>query len=313
MTKGHFKAVVASIAASLMLTISGIFGVSPASAYDFDTYLLISPASQTLGKLEPGNTYKGEFMVKNIGNEALGYKVYVAPYYVQNEDYDPTYDTNNTYTRISEWFSFSKTSGSLKPQQEETVSYTVKVPSDAPGGAQNAAIMVETDNSVTENAVVSATSRLAMIVYSQVNGETNICGKILDKTIPSLLLNPPITASARVENCGNIDLNVRYKMSIYPLFSNEPVYTNEETPTTLATLPETRRYTALVWEGTPSFGLYRVNFNVRYADKDETVEKLVLVCPLWLIVLIIVFIGALIFWLVSRSRGRKKSKKAVEE
>ena len=314
MTKSHFKSVVASFVASLMLSISGIFGVAPASAVDdFSTYLLVSPASQTLGVLDPGKTYSGEFTVRNIGNEQFDYTVSAGPYTVSDEEYNYNDKTENKYTMISKWFEFSKVKGTLAPQEADKIQYTVTIPKDAPGGAQNAAIIVATDNAVEEGKPVSATAQAVMIVYSRVTGETNRCGKILEATIPTLLFKPPITASGRVENCGNVDLNVKYTMSVYPLFSDEEIYSNEEKPLLLATLPETRRYNVLEWEQTPSFGIYKVKLAIEYGDETKNIEKLVLVCPLWLIILIIVFIGAVVFWLVSRVKGRKKAKKEIAE
>jgi len=311
-TKGHFKAVFAAFAATLMLSISGIVGATPAFAETYSNYILVSPASTSLGRLDPGKTYESDFTVKNIGTEVANFSVYASPYYEEGENGDKVYTVSNKYTYLSEWITFSQDKGTLKPQEEVKITYRVKVPENTAGGAQNAAIMVESRDSTDETKVVSAASRIALIVFSQINGETNACGKIVDKNIPSLLLNPPIIASGRVENCGNIDLNVKYVMKVYPIFSNEEIYTNEEDPRILATLPETRRYTSLEWEGTPSFGLYRVNLEVTYNNETETIEKIVLVCPLWLIVLVIVFIGAVIFWLVSRNRSRKAAKKSIE-
>lgn len=309
MTTRHVKTMFAGLAAAFFLSITGLFGSTPVNAENFKTHLLVSPASQSLGKLEPGKIYRGEFLVKNIGTENFKYKVSVAPYYEDNEEGNPTYTTTNNYTYLSEWITFDTDAGSLAPQEEKKVHYTVKVPAGTAGGAQNAAIMVESDESVDESKMVSASARIAMILFSQVNGETNACGKIVDKSIPGLLLNPPIMASGRVENCGNIDLNVKYVMNIYPLFSDEEIYSNADNPKVLATLPETRRYTALEWEGTPSFGIFKVRLDITYNGKTETIEKIVLICPLWLIVLVIVFIGALIFWLVSRNRERKTNNK----
>jgi hypothetical protein len=218
----------------------------------------------------------------------------------------------NDYTHISEWFSFDRTSGSLDVQEQETVKYVVNVPEDVPGGSQNAAIMVETDNSVDESKTVSSSTRIAMIIYSTVNGETNACGKIIDKSVPAFLFHPPISAAGRVENCGNTDLTVTYTFHVYPIFSNEEIYSNEDKPVKLVTIPKTRRYTNLEWEGTPSFGIFKVKLDVNYAGKTETIEKIVIVCPLWLVVLIIVFIGAVVFWLVSRNRERKNNKRVEE-
>ena len=275
-------------------------------------HLLVSPASHTLGQLEPGKSYESTFIVKNIGTEKISFNVYPAPYYEDGENGDKTYDVMNNYTHLSEWITFDINEGTLEPNETRKVTYRVKVPTGTAGGAQNAAIMVESNDAIDETKVVSASSRIALILFSQVSGETNACGKILDKNIPGLLLNPPIIASGRVENCGNVDLNVKYAMSVYPIFSDEEIYTNEEDPLVLATLPETRRFTSVDWEGTPSFGLFKVKLDITYAGNTETIEKIVLVCPLWLIVLIIVFVGAMVFWLVSKNRERKNSKKVVE-
>ena len=305
MTKRHFKTIFAAVAATLMLCLSG---AAPVFAEEYPIHLMVSPASQTLGKLEPGKSYEGKFSVRNVGTEEFDYKVYATPYTVQDEEYNPEYTTTNNYTYIAEWFTFSKTTGHLDPRGEEEISYTVKVPANAAGGAQNAAIMVETEDSVDPSKTVSATSRVGIITYSQIDGVTNPCGKIIEKKVPSLLLNPPISASALVENCGNIDLNVKYVFTVTPLFSSEPVYTNEDSPKVLATLPETRRYTNLEWENSPSIGIYKTKLSVTYNGKTEDIEKIVLICPLWVIILVIVFIGAVVFWLVSRNKERKAKR-----
>lgn len=311
MTIRHVKIVLATFVASLIVSISGIFGTAPVHADEqLPVHLLVSPASQTLGKLEPGKAYESDFVVKNIGSKTASFKVYAAPYYEEGENGDKTYTVTNKYTYLSEWITFDAKEGTLEPGQTKKITYRVKIPEGVAGGAQNAAIMVESDDAIKSTDIVGASSRIALILFSQVTGETNACGKIIDKTIPSLLLNPPITASGRVENCGNLDLNVKYVMTVYPIFSDEELWTNEEDPKVLATLPETRRYTSLEWEGTPSFGLYRVKLDVTYNGNTETIEKIVLVCPLWLIILVLTFIGAVVFWLVSKNRGRKEAKKA---
>lgn len=305
MTKCHFKMFATAFIAVLMLGVSVIAGTAPVYAAEYKTNLLVSPGDLTLGRLDPGKTYESEFKVKNIGTDDLHYHIYAAPYYEEGENGDQVYNISNNYTHLSEWITFSKKEGTLKPQSGETITFRVKVPADVAGGSQNAAIMVETNDSIEDTKVVSASGRVALILFSHVNGETNACGKIVDKNIPALLLSPPIMVTGRVENCGNLDLNVKYVMEVYPIFSDEAIYTNEENPMVLATLPETRRFTRVDWEGTPSFGLFKVKMTITYNDQTETLEKIVLVCPLWLIVLVIVFIGATIFWLVSRNRSRK--------
>ena len=311
MAKGHFRTVVGGIVASALLSISGIFNTATVMADEHPIYLWVSPTSQNLGKLEPGSSYEGKFIVQNSGTEDFTYKVYAAPYYVTNENYNPSYDIKNSYTQIKDWFTFSKTTGHLNPQENEIVEFTVNVPYDTPAGGQNATIMVETDDSIEEGSMVKATVRVGTIVYSNVNGNTKECGEIVDKNIPSLLLEGPIYASGLVKNCGNVNLDVEYKMSVYPLFSDEEIYTTAEDPMTLTTLPETRRFTKITWDNSPKLGFYKVVLEVKYGGNTEKIEKIVLICPLWIIILVILFIGAMVFWLVSRNRERK-AKKTME-
>lgn len=308
MTRCHFKTVLVGFVLSLVFVVSG-FGTSPVYATEYKTYLLVSPPTQTLGKLEPGQSYSGEFLVKNIGTEKFDFKVYATPYYQEGEQGSSVYTVSNHYTYLSEWITFDAENGHLEPKEEKKIKYFVRVPETAVGGAQNAAIMVETEDSADANQTVSATTRVAVLLFSQVNGEINPCGKIIEKDIPGFLLNPPISAFGRVENCGNIDLNVQYVISIKPIFSDKEIYTNRDNPRILATLPETRRYTSLEWENTPGIGMYNVRLEITYNGKTEVIDKLVVVCPLWLIILIIVFAGSLIFWLISRNRSRKLNNK----
>lgn len=283
MAKRHLKTVFGSSILALALSISGFFGVAPVHAAEKPVYLWVSPASQDIGNLDPGSTYTGKFIVQNSGTDSFHYKVYAAPYYVNSDNsdgYSPVYTVSNKYTYISEWFTFSKETGFLESGKNEEIEFTVKVPNDVAGGAQNAAIMVETEDTADGESTVQPTIRVGSVVYSTVNGETNYCGKIVDKNIPTLLINPPIIASGRVENCGNVDLNVRYVMTVTPLFSNDPIYTNEEDPSIYATLPETKRFSSINWDGTPAFGIFNVKLDITYNEETETIEKMVIVCPL---------------------------------
>jgi hypothetical protein len=309
MAKRHLRTVIAGVAAFITIGLVSFFGASPAYAAEHDYSLWVSPASQDLGLLQPGETYTGEITVQNAGTKDFTYEVYASPYTVSDEFYTADFQTSNHYSSISKWFDFSKESGHLEPGESEKVTYKVKIPKDTPGGAQNASIMVETkDSADTSESSVGNILRVGSVIYSNVNGHTNSCGEIKEGDIPSFLFNPPISASAIVENCGNIDLNVRYIMKVTPLFSNDPIYNTEDNPAIYTTLPETKRYNKMEWGNTPPIGFYNVELEVTYNNKTKVFKKLVIICPFWVIVLIIIFIGAVVFWLVSRQHERKQTK-----
>ena len=191
-----------------------------------------------------------------------------------------------------------------------TINYTIRVPKNTPGGGQYGAIMVETVKENDDKSNIQAISRVGMVIYSHVNGEINRCTRILENKLPSFLFNPPIFGETRVENCGNVDAELTVNIKVFPFFSNEEIYTNEEKPTTLNTLPATKRYHKELWTNSPAIGIFNVEQVIKYGSETKTERKLVIVCPVWLIVLIVLFILSVIFWLVSRNRERKTNSRA---
>ena len=89
----------------------------------------------------------------------------------------------------------------------------------------NAAIMAEIDND--EDHMFVSKSRVGTLVYSTVEGETKIDVKIIDNKIPMFLFNPPIYATSLIESNSNVHLNAYYTLQVFPLLSNEELYTNE--------------------------------------------------------------------------------------
>ena len=116
----------------------------------------------------------------------------------------------------------------------------------------------------------------------------------------------PLTVSSRVKNEGNVHTDAKYVLQIYPLFSDTEVYTNEEDPMESLILPESERYNTLSWDEAPMVGIFKVRQTISIFGDTSTVERIVIICPLWLMFVIVVAIGLGIFWLVSRSKNRRK-------
>lgn len=274
------------------------------------TFLQVSPSKQQLGGLEPGEVREGSFKVQNIGTGAFDFKVYASSYEVKGENYDPVFDGSKDGLKIANWFTFSQDTGHLESDTEVTINYTIRVPQNAPGGGQYGAIMVETVKENDDKSNIQAISRVGMVIYSHINGEINRCTRILENKLPSFLFNPPIFGESRVENCGNVDAELSVSLKVYPFFSNEEIYTNEEKPTVLNTLPATKRYHKELWTNSPAIGIFNVEQIIKYGSETKAERKLVIVCPVWLIVLIVLFILSVIFWLVARNRERKTNSRA---
>lgn len=294
-------------AAALLMVVSALSSFSPVVAEEVPDYRLqISPVSITID-LVPGKVEIGEFKVQNTGKKAFKFKVGVAPYSVIDAQYNPDYDTEGVYNDIVEWVTFSQDEGEVKPNESVDIQFSIKVPKDVPGGGQYAMLYAEIIND-DDTAVsgIAAQRRVGIILYSDVEGVTRKTGEILENKIPSILFNPPVIAESLVSNTGNTHANTRYVLQVYPLFSDEEVYTNEENPDTRTVLPETQRFNTVTWAGAPHLGIFRVKQTIYLFDQVSTTEKIVFLCPIWFLFIILLIIFSVIFWIFTRVRARRQ-------
>ena len=148
-----------------------------------------------------------------------------------------------------------------------------------------------------------------MIVYAAIdNCDAGLAGnvRIIENKIPTFLLAPPLTTTSLVENDSNIHIDATYTLQVYSFFTGEEVYSNEEDPMTSIIMPETSRFKAQTWEHTPILGIFRVRQTIKVYDQESVEEKIVIICPLWLILLVLFAITMTIFWLRSRAKNRAK-------
>ena len=296
----------AFLAAAMII---GSAAFAPKTYAEDKLYLMISPVSETL-ELDPGQTYSGKMRVMNSGDKAFDYKLYVEPYYVSDGDYTPNFGEKNDRTKITEWFNLSRDGGSLEPGGQDWVDYTIKVPSDAAGGGQYAAIIAEGENE--DRALIKTSTRVAEIFFTNIGGESTSCVKIISNSINRFMFEPPVNALSTVEDCGNTHVEASYTMKVYSLFSDKEIYSNEEDPETHTILPETKRFNTTSWtkeQGAPMMGIYTVEHTVKIGKESDTIKKIVFIFPLWLVIILLLFLGSLIFWLVSRARARKEAAK----
>ena len=143
-------------------------------------------------------------------------------------------------------------------------------------------------------------------ILAEVAGQTRDEGVIIENNIPSFILTNTLTASSRVRNDGNVHTNASYVLQVWPLFSDEEYCTNEEEPKTSLIMPETERYHAETCD-LPSIGIFRAKQTIKIFDEVSEREKLVIVCPLWLLFIIIFVIVFAIMWLIAKARARNKA------
>ena len=272
-------------------------------------FLQISPTKQKVS-IEPGTSYTSSMKVQNIGEGKFTYSVEAVPYSVTDDNYTQNYNNVGAHSQIAEWITFDERTqtGTLNAGDEVEVGFTINVPKDAPAGGQYAAIMASTGDGSSEANNVRTINRVGMIFYASVAGETRKTGSIVSNSIPSIVFNPPVTVTSLVENTGNVEATAKYTFKIWPLFDKETVYNNEDEQGTLDIMPDTRRFGTMSWDGAPKLGVFWVEQTVTFLDQVSTNKKLVFICPLWLLFVIFAIIFFMIFWLVSRARGRKRGE-----
>ena len=305
-----------------LLAICVCFNAFGRTVFADSNTMTVSPPYQKM-ILTPGETYHNSLMVSNASGSTrdLKYTVEIGSFSQHaNEESVDDYGSMDhisisSYNQIMDWIKIDKDKGTVAPGAKAEISYTIEVPENAPAGGQYATILVidETaSGSPSEgNVLIDQKFQFASIIYAQVAGETNELGEIMDNSMPSFLLNGPLTAESMVKNNGNVHTDAEYILQVWPLFSGEEICTNEENPETSLILPDTERYHAQTCD-LPSIGIFNAKQTVSIFGETSIVERTVIVCPLWLLFVILFAIIALVIWIFMRVRKRKGSQKDDE-
>lgn len=299
----------------------GFYHVSVRAEEKSSLGFTVSPMSQRI-LLTPGEEYKGSISISspNDSTTDLNYTIGVGSFGQRrandnSDDYgDVDLSTSTTYNQIKDWITIEKDSGIVAPNETDVVPFVINVPKDVPAGGQYATIIVKNDTKGVhedegESSSIKNIMYIASIIYAEVAGETREEGQITNNSVPSFLLNGPLEAVSMVRNNGNVHTDAEYTLQVWPLFSDEEICTNEEKPDTSLILPETERYHAQTCD-LPAVGIFRAKQTVKIFGETSIVEKTVIICPIWLLFIIIFVIIAIIIWIVMRIRARNKSDNA---
>ena len=300
-------------ALALVLPLSGF---SNAFADRVISSLTVSPPNQKI-VLVPGETYKGSISVFSPAkNEKdMHYSVSVGSFSEtadgkDGDDYGTVdHSTKTVYNQMMDWITLDKTEGKIAPNTADTVTYTIKVPEDAPAGGQYASLVVRDESNSDDDSgsgvAIQNIMQVLSIIYAEVAGTTREEGEIMTNSMPSFLLNGPLTAESMVKNNGNVHTDAEYTLQVSPFFGGDDYCNNEEKPETSLILPETERYHAQSCD-LPAVGIFKAKQTVKIFGETSIVERTVILCPLWLLFLILFVIIAIVIWIVMKVRGSKK-------
>jgi len=267
----------------------------------------VSPVSQRLS-LDPGASGTYEVKVKNIGSEAFSFRVYASPYSVSGENYDLSFEAQTNHTQISRWISFEQETYTVEVGDTAFVKYAVSVPEDVPAGSQYAAVFVELlpgDTAEESKGGIKAISRIAVVVYGSIAGETREIAEIKEMKLPLLMTSGKLIASTLIRNDGNTDFPARTNLKITSLFG-KVLYEKEESRDVL---PDTERRIEIVWDETPSFGILRGEYTVSaIAGETKTKSRLIFIIPIFVIVFAILLLTSIIILAIITWRKHRLKK-----
>ncbi len=282
---------------------------------DNSNMFTVTPMSQKI-TLDAGDTYEGYILVANPANavEDFHYKVEVAAYNVQGEDYTADFLTETERSQIVKWITIDNPKGVLKPNESVKVHYTVQVPVVAPAGGQYAAFMVSSDAKEVAGSGVSVNNifEMASILYAKVNGEIIREGEILGGSVPGFVTTTPIRTNAVVKNDGNIHETASVSLEVRSYFSAGNIYpkAGEDGTVQEIIMPGTTRYITRDIDGISPLGIYDVLQTVNYMGQTDTVHQVVVACPVWFMALVFVTAVAIITSIVFSVKRHHRRKQA---
>lgn len=291
-----------------LVLVASAFVATPALAEERPEYRIQVSPSQLDLELRPGETVEKEFEVQNTGSKDLDFEVLVSPYGVSGENYASDFTTETKYNDLAKWVTLSEKGGTVEPNGSKKITATIEVPDDVPAGGQYAVILARMagEGGGNDGTAVSTVKQVGIIMYANVDGETRKDASVAENKVDSFLFQPPISATSVVENKGNVHVEATYTLQVFSIFGGDEIYTNEENPEKRTILPETRRFNTMSWDGAPQLGLFKVKQTVKVLDDVSEVQKVVFICPIWFMFIVILIIFCVVFWIISRVRGRNK-------
>ena len=319
------QVIITGVMSIIIMFILPLLSVLYASA-EKGVIFTVSPMDEKI-VLNPGDEYSSslEIFIPDKYENDIKYNVEIAPYFVDenyNNDFNNTYGTNN---ELVKWISFdTPEKGRLSPGQKATIVYTINVPEDAAGGGQYASVLVSADswqdteesidngdNSDVVGAALREEKKIAHTIYAEITGDITRQGEIVETNVSGFLLSGNIFGSSMIKNTGNVHGDAKYTLQVFPLFSDEEIYTNEEQPQDRTILPDRTLYNETAWANTPAMGIFNVIYTVEFEGVTTQVSKMVIKCPVWLLFIIIFGIITLIIWfflIAKKRRGTKRER-----
>lgn len=279
---------------------------------DENNIFTIMPMAQSID-LSAGQTYDGVITVVNPANSEADFPYYVSvtPYGVSKDGTKTSLISGSERTAISKWITIDEPKGILHPNEKREIKFSIKVPDSAPPGGQYATIAVasDPDAKASDDFNIQNIYEMASVIYATVAGDIIHDGAIENNNIPGFTFSTPIQISATLSNNGNVHENAYINVAVSNFFTGQVILPNDQNMGTYTEtiLPETTREVSREIGNIPFLGVINVKQDITYAGQTSTVEKAIIICPVWFIAAVIIVLTALgitITRLVKRHRQK---------
>ena len=264
--------------------------------------------------LSSGETFTGTVTVANpsAATSDFSFVVNVSPYYVAGESYNIDLTNSSDRSQIVNWITIDETRGTLKPNESKKISFTINVPIDAPAGAQYAAISVTQDKAATGSvgANIENVFEITHVIYANIAGEAvNHQAEILENSIPGFTVTTPVTVSALVNNEGDVHERAITEIAVKNAITGEQILPTAENhgQQSELILPDTTRKLERQIGDLPAVGVVNITQTVYYNGKVSTETRNLIIFPIWLMLIILIFIAGITFLIIRKIR-RVKNK-----
>jgi hypothetical protein len=263
--------------------------------------ITLSPVSKRYN-LSVGQAVKDSMIIINDGDTSYDFVVYARPYSVVNEQYDPNFSDTKDNSDVYQWVQFDQTRYHLEPGDRVEVGFTLRVPQRAAPGGHYGALFAETQPKSGDNSSVARKKRVGSIVYATVKGPYLTEGKFEEFLAETWQKRPPLTASTRVTNTGNVDFQTKVSVQITDLFGRQKYGFEGD----YVILPRTTRQISTNWSEAPGFGLFKVAQTAEFLNKKSESSKYVLMMPRWVPIMLGLFvIAGGLYAVISRRKKRQ--------
>ena len=150
--------------------------------------------------------------------------------------------------------------------------------------------------------LVTNVLEIASVIYAQVDGEVVHKGEILENNIPDFSASPDVSVSSLVSNEGNMHEMANITIKATNVFTGEVISSSEsgDGVYTELIMPDSQKFINKEIEGLPMVGIINLQQNIYYNGETSTMEKNLIICPIWLLVLTTLTIAAIVASIVLR-------------